>query len=249
MTNVNKLIQNHRSIRSFIDKDIPEEMLDSILFSAQAMPTSHNNQDISVIVLRDNVKKNIIAELSGNQKHIKDAPVFLIFVADLFKTHLACKKNNMVQNLENHLDTIITATFDAGIAMGAAIISAESLGLGITPIGGIRNNIAGVSKILELPEYTFPLVGLCLGFPYNIPDKKPRFPLPAFAHEEVYQKEAMEGYINEYDEIMNNYLIKIQREQEVNWSYRTSTSVSKPSSSAIESLLKEQKIIVKSQES
>ncbi|MCL2567229.1 MAG: nitroreductase family protein [Alphaproteobacteria bacterium] len=245
MSNVIKIIQNHRSIRSFIDKDIPDEILDNILLSAQAMPTSNNNQDISVIVLRDKVKKDIIAELSGNQKHIKDAPVFLVFVADLYKTHLAAKKNSMQQNLENPMDKIITATFDAGIAMGAAIIAAESQGLGATAIGAVRNNIAGVSKILELPEYVFPLVGLCLGFPYNIPDKKPRFPLPAFAHNEIYQKNAMEGYINEYDEIMSNYLMKVKREVEVNWSYRTASSMAKPSDSSLENLLREQKIIHK----
>ena len=172
MLNVNKIIQNHRSVRNFVDKDIPQDMLDTILLSAQAMPTSNNNQDISVIVIKDKTRKDIIAELSGNQKHIKDAPVFLIFVADLYKTFLACEKNNMEQNLENPLDKIVTASFDAGIALGGAIISAESLGLGITPIGGVRNNIERISKILELPEFVFPLVGLCLGFPYNIPDKK-----------------------------------------------------------------------------
>ncbi|MDR2008458.1 MAG: nitroreductase family protein [Alphaproteobacteria bacterium] len=245
MSNVIKSIQNHRSVRSFIDKEIPDEMLENILRSAQAMPTSNNNQDISVIVVCDKVKKNIIAELSGNQKHIKDAPVFLIFVADLYKTHLACKKNSMQQNLNNPLDKIITATFDAGIAMGAAIIAAESQGLGCVAIGAVRSNIAGVSKILELPEYVFPLVGLCLGFPYNIPDKKPRFPLPAFMHMEEYQASSMLGYINEYDEIMSNYLVKVQREVEINWSYRTASSMSKSSESAIESLLREQKIMEK----
>ncbi len=243
MLNVNKVIQNHRSVRNFVDKDIPQDMLDSILLSAQAMPSSNNNQDITIIVIKDKLRKDIIAELSGNQKHIKEAPVFLIFLADLYKTSLACEKNNIEQNLENPLDKIITATFDAGISMGSAIISAESLGLGVTPIGGIRNNLERISKILELPEYVFPLVGLCLGFPYNIPNKKPRFPLPAFKHDEVYKKEAIESYINEYDEIMQNYLIKIKREQEVNWSYNTAKSMSKKSDDSLEKLFVNQKII------
>ncbi len=243
MLNLNKIIQNHRSVRNFLDKDIPQEMLDNILLSAQAMPTSDNKQDLSVIVVKDKIRKNIIAELSGNQKHIKDAPVFLVFVADLYKTFLACKKNNVKQNLDNPLDKMITATFDAGIALGSAIISAESLGLGITPIGGIRNNIERVSKILELPEYVFPLVGLCLGFPYNIPDKKPRLPLPTFKHDETYKKEAMESYINEYDEIMQNYLIKIKREDEINWSYKISKSMSQKSDASFENLLIKQSII------
>lgn len=245
MLNVNKIIQNHRSVRNFVDKDIPQDMLDTILLSAQAMPTSNNNQDISVIVIKDKTRKDIIAELSGNQKHIKDAPVFLIFVADLYKTFLACEKNNMEQNLENPLDKIVTASFDAGIALGGAIISAESLGLGITPIGGVRNNIERISKILELPEFVFPLVGLCLGFPYNIPDKKPRFPLPAFKHDETYKKDAMDSYINEYDEIMQNYLVRVKREQEVNWSYNTAKSMSKKSNGSLDELLISQNILKK----
>ncbi|WP_253199371.1 nitroreductase family protein [Clostridium tagluense] len=39
-----KLIQDHRSIRSYLDKDISEEVLDQILKSAQAMPSSINAQ-------------------------------------------------------------------------------------------------------------------------------------------------------------------------------------------------------------
>ncbi len=42
MSNTIDLIKNHRSIREYLDKDIPEELVDEILKSAQAMPNSIN---------------------------------------------------------------------------------------------------------------------------------------------------------------------------------------------------------------
>ena len=52
-----KTIQNHRSIRSFLDKDIEDDLLDEIIQSAQAMPNSINGQQTSVIVIRKKPKQ------------------------------------------------------------------------------------------------------------------------------------------------------------------------------------------------
>ncbi len=242
MTNVNKGIQNHRSVRNFLNKSIPNDIINTVLLSAQAMPTSNNNQDISIIVVKDKVKKAMLSDLSGYQRHVADAPVFFVFIADLYKAYQACLTQGQAIDFKNPMDKIITATFDAGIAMGACIIAAESLGLGITPIGGIRNNLEEVVRILELPEYTFPLVGLCMGYPYDIPDKKPRMAFQTFMHEEVYDKEGVPTYIGEYDEIMENYLQKIKREQEINWTYSMAKAFSKESNNSLEELLRKQKI-------
>jgi FMN reductase [NAD(P)H] len=217
-----KLIQNHRSIRSFLEKDIDNEIIDEILRASQAMPTSINGQQTSVIVIRDKETKAQIAHLAGDQKWIEDAPVFLIYVLDFYKTHLAAKKNGLTQVIHESVEGTMVGTFDSGLAMAAAIISAESLGLGIVPIGGVRRNPGALIKLLNLPEYVFPAVGLAVGYPKDNSHKKPRLPFETFKHEEGYHTESLEKAIEQYDTEMEGYLKEIDREQEGNWSKFTS---------------------------
>lgn len=222
MNAIVKSIKNHRSIRQYSDKDVPEEMLNEILEASQAMPSSINSQEVSVVVVRDKLKKEKLAELTGNQSYIADAPVFLVFVMDMYKTYLAGEKTGNKQVIHESLEGIAAGVFDSGLAMGGAIIAAESLGLGIVPIGGVRRDPEGVIKLLNLPKYTYPLVGLVIGYPFDNSRQKPRFPLEAFKHNETYDKDKLKNLIDKYDENMEVYLKEIGREQEGNWSALTS---------------------------
>lgn len=217
-----KLIQNHRSIRSFLDKEIEDDILDEILKCAQAMPNSINAQQTSVIVVKDKEVKSKIAELTGGQKWIEEAPVFLVFIIDFYKTNLAAEKNGLKQVIHESIEGTLIGTFDAGLNMGAAIISAESLGLGIVPIGAVRQNPDEMIRLLDLPEYTFPVVGLAMGYPKDVPEQKPRLPFNTFKHVEKYHVDGLKEAIDDYDKEMEHYLKEIGRGQEGNWSENTS---------------------------
>ena len=54
------------------------------------------------------------------------------------------------------------------------VTAAESESLGICYIGGIRNNPGPVSALLRLPQGVYPVFGLCLGYPDQDPEIKPR---------------------------------------------------------------------------
>lgn len=223
MNNTIKSIKNHRSIRSYLEKDIPSEMLEAILEAAQAMPTSINGQQLSVVIVKDKVKKTKIAELTGNQHWIAQAPVFLVFVADFYKTSIAGEKNKMPSLIHESVEGMMVGTFDCGLAMGAAIVAAESMELGIVPIGAIRKNPEEMIRLLNLPERTFPVAGLVIGYPENNSAKKPRFPLQVFAHNETYQAKDMKRAVDDYDIVMADYYKKRASEtgdasQETNWS-------------------------------
>ena len=222
MNDVVKLIQNHRSIRSFQNKDISEEIIDEILKSSQSMPNSINGQQTSVIIIRNKEIKSQIAHLAGDQKWIEDAPVFLVFVMDFYKTHKAGEKTGNPQVIHESIEGTLAGSFDGGIAMGGAIIAAESLGLGIVPIGGVRKNPAEIIELLELPKYTYPLAGLAIGYPDKNSKKKPRMPFNTFKHNEKYHPEVLDEAIDAYDKEMEIYLKEIGREVEVNWSTATS---------------------------
>lgn len=222
MNDTIKLIQDHRSIRSFLNKDIDDEIIDEILKAAQSMPSSINGQQSSVIVIKDKETKAKIAQLAGNQRWIEEAPVFLVFLMDFYKTNLAAEKNGLNQVIHESVEGTMVGTFDAGLAMGAAIISAESLGLGIVPIGGVRRSPDELIKLLNLPPYTYPAVGLAVGYPKDHSRRKPRLPFETYKHKEVYQTEGLKEAIDRYDKDMEVYLNEIGLEKEENWSKYTS---------------------------
>jgi FMN reductase [NAD(P)H] len=142
---------------------------------------------------------------------------------DFYRTFLAGEKTGFKQIIHNDIEGILAGSVDVGIALGASTIAAESLGLGIVPIGGIRKNSEEVIKLLGLPKYTFPMVGLVVGYPADMSHKKPRVPFNSFSHKEIYDTKAVEESIDTYDDEMNIYLRDIGRsEKETNWSTFTS---------------------------
>ncbi len=221
MNKVIEVMKNHRSIRSFVNKEISEDMINELIDVAQAAPSSINGQQTSVIVIRDKEKRAKLAELAGGQPWIAAAPVFFLFVADFYKAKIASQNVNKPLIITDSVESIMVASVDAGLSMQNVITAAESLGLGIVPIGGIRKNPDEIIELLQLPEYTYPIVGLSLGYPADNSSIKPRMPRESYRHDEVYNKEKLPAIIEKYDKDLSIHLKHIGREQEIDWSNQT----------------------------
>lgn len=205
MSQVYEVISNHVSIRKYKNENIKNEDLDKILKSTQFAPSSINGQQWSVIVIKDKETKKKIAALAGGQKWIEQAPVFLIFVADYYRTALALKKENKeFKNIES-IEATMVSCVDIGIAFSNAMNVAESMGYGIVPIGAVRREPMEIIKLLELPKYVYPILGMCIGVPDEKPMKKPRMPEEAVIHREKYNKD-LEDLVNQYDETIKEYM-------------------------------------------
>ena len=162
---------------------------------------------MSIIVIKDQESKDKIAEYAGNQKHISQSPVFLLFVADFHRSKLACEKNGEDLIITDNMEGTLVGSIDVGIAIGSTIAAAESLGFGITCIGGVRKNPDKIIELLKLPDYVYPMVGMCIGYPdiENIPGKKPRLNKNAVVHKETYNPD-LSSYIDEFDKIIEDYM-------------------------------------------
>ena len=82
---MNKVIDSmlaHRSIRSYTDRTVSDEDLNSIIRAVQAAPNWVNLQLVSIIAVKNTDHRRRLAELCGNQVHIAEAPVFLVFCTD-----------------------------------------------------------------------------------------------------------------------------------------------------------------------
>lgn len=103
------------------------------------------------------------------------------------------------------IDTLLVGAHEVGIALEAAVVAAESLGLGTVPIGEVRKNAQEAVRELQLPKYVFPVLGLCIGYPTNDPGIKPRFPKQAVFFEETYNAD-LKDVLVEYDAQYAQYL-------------------------------------------
>ncbi|WP_409295006.1 oxygen-insensitive NADPH nitroreductase [Peribacillus sp. SCS-26] len=208
MNHVIETILNHRSQRAFEDKPLQPEQIRNIIESAQAASTSSFIQAYSIIGVTDPEKKRALAELAGNQPYVEKNGHLLIFCADLYRHTLIGRMEN--KDLEESLlstEKFMVACIDAALAAQNAAIAAESMGLGICYIGGIRNNLPEVSKLLKTPERVIPLFGMVIGTPLHVNDKKPRLPLQHVYMEEEYQQDekAYQSGLEEYNAVISEY--------------------------------------------
>ena len=205
-----ELLQKHRSIRKFTDKPVPDATVETIVRTGLSAATSSNLQGITVIRVRKSVTREAIATLAGGQAQVATAGAFLVWCADLHRSALACEigGGELQAGMTEHF---IIATVDVALAAQNAVVAAESLGLGICYIGGIRNNPQQVADLLRLPEQVYPVFGLCLGWPDQNPECKPRLPLSATLKEEFYDDSLDRDAIREYDKKMNTYYLSRTR--------------------------------------
>ncbi|MEN1069878.1 NADPH-dependent oxidoreductase [Listeria monocytogenes] len=192
MNDVLTLLRNHRSFRKYKKGvEIPEEKLDAIIRAAQAAPSWINGQHYSIIAIKDQERKNKMAELCGNQPYIAECSVFLCFVADFHRVKVASDMHGKSFQISGEEDLLMVAATDIGLCMQNALTAAESLGYGTICIGGLRRNIAATAEFLNLPEFVMPVVGLCIGVPDVEAPVKPRLPKEAVYFEETYQTDVM----------------------------------------------------------
>ncbi|WP_147802470.1 oxygen-insensitive NADPH nitroreductase [Alkalicoccus halolimnae] len=197
-----EMLLNHRSVRKFKEEPISEEVIMKLVEAAQMASTSSFIQAYSIIGIKDEQRKRRLAELAGEQNYVAENGHFFVFCADFHRHEIAGEMEAVqVKAAVESAEKMIVGITDATLAAQNCAVAAESLGLGICYIGGIRNNIEEVSKELHLPDHVIPVFGMCVGIPDADPSKKPRLPKEAVYFEETYpddefQKEQLEKYNN-----------------------------------------------------
>lgn len=197
----------HKSVRAYLPGPLPEGALQTIVAAAQSAATSSNLQTWSVVSVTDAAAKARFAAIAGNQKHIEQCPVFLVFLADLSRLrHLAEVEGEPSGGLD-YLESFLVAVIDAALAAQNAVVAAESMGLGTVYIGALRNNPQAVAEELGLPPEVLGVFGLCLGWPdpAGASDVKPRLSQDVVWHAERYRAPARPADIATYDDAMRAF--------------------------------------------
>lgn len=211
MNDVIETILAHRSVRSFTSTPLTKEQVKLIVKSAQAAATSSFVQAYTIIGVEDPKKKQELAVLAGNQSYVAENGYFFVFCADLYRLELAAEMEGKsgTETLES-TEKFMVALIDAALAAQNATLAAESMGLGICYIGGIRNRLPEVAKLLNLPDRVVPLFGLAVGYPTRKPGQKLRLPIENIFQVDGYEqdKEKLKNQLERYNEQISFYYSK-----------------------------------------
>lgn len=196
---------NHRTIRNFKPEPLPEDIVQTLLDVAMHTPTSRGIQNASIIRIKDQEKRDKLAEIGG-QDYVAKAPEYLLFIADLARAAAILEEMGLFPQSVATMDTFDEAFTDATLMVQNVVVAAESLGLGANILGNILNDPRAVIDAIGLPRYTFPVLGLTLGYPAEEPQLKPRMPkefrvmTDAYEHPESYLES-----LKDYDMEMHGY--------------------------------------------
>lgn len=194
-------IYQHRSIRAYKPDPVGRELVEQIVTAGQRASTSSNLQQYSVVVVTDEAKRAELATLCGDQAHIRQAPIFMAWCADLSRLRRVAERRNL-PNVAEYVENFLVSAVDVAILMQTATLAAESLGLGMCYIGAIRNNPQAVIELLQLPKLVFPISGMTLGWPAADPIHRPRIATSSIIHWEKYHPVSEEADLADYDQQM-----------------------------------------------
>ena len=152
------LISNRKSVRNYLDKQIPDEDLRKIFEAGSLAPSWMNVQSWKFILVKSQENKDLLSELSIGQQQVKNAKALIVCVADINAwedakiTHIKNPALNPALQCENGL-TIRTME-QVIYPISYMMLTAESLGISSCIIGAMGNEITQIqpevySKVKE----------------------------------------------------------------------------------------------------
>ncbi|NIP67473.1 nitroreductase [Candidatus Bathyarchaeota archaeon] len=145
------VIQTRRSVRSYKDDSIPEEVLNRVLEAVRVAPSGSNRQPWKFILVKDDGLKEKMVSFCNNQRFIAEAPLVVV----------ACGQR-LPLNRGGYMGEM-SVLLDVSIAFTHLILSARAEGLGTCWIGAFDNQ--ELKKLLGVPEGYEVVAATPLGYP------------------------------------------------------------------------------------
>ena len=155
------LAKKRKSVRKYLEKPVPRELIDKCLEAARLAPSACNSQPWSFIVVENTDLKNQIVQetmtgLYSLNKFAFSAPVLIVVVRE---------KSKYAARLAGTLRDVKYSLLDIGITCDHFTLQAAELGLGTCWIGWFNDK--KIKKILGLQKSAQIDVVLALGYPQD----------------------------------------------------------------------------------
>ena len=191
-------ILDRRTHRRYADRPVPEDMLDLLFACAFSASAKSDLQQASVVRVADPALRAEVAALIPGMPWIGTAPVFMVCAATggASGASASCAAKPFAND---HFDAAFNPAVDTALAMQTFILSAEAMGLGCCPISVVRNHSFRIGELLGLPEWVFPVAGLCIGWPAARGYISMRVPPSVTVHTDRYDDGKLAAGIDAYD--------------------------------------------------
>lgn len=167
-------IKGRRSIRAFLETDVPYEMVEKLIEAARWAPSAGNIQPWEFIIVRNPETKRRLVEAALGQSFIEEAPVVIVVCAD---------EERSARGYGIRGRTLYCIQ-DTAAAIQNIHLAAHALGLGTCWVGAFREEEA--RKILEIPDGVRPVAIIPVGYPAESPSPRSRRPLKQIIHYEKF---------------------------------------------------------------
>jgi len=165
MAVVNKLLYERRSIREWIDRPVPDAMIERILEAGRAAPIGCNLGELRFIILRDPEEKKMIwSDISTENA------IIIVICYDIRVSRVVGQDRSVPQN----------PGFDAAAAADHMLLMAHALGLGAVWLSEVKVPQSTGQKFKEqygLPDYLEVALHIAVGWPAIGTIKSKRTPL------------------------------------------------------------------------
>ena len=158
-----EVVKKRQCVRSYLEKEVPEDLIQKILELANLSPSAGNLQARKVIVVKDlALRRKLKATCNGFRRFLVEPPV--IFVICSVPEESATRFGSRGKDLYALQDATIFACY-----LQLAVVS---LGLSSCWVGSFDEK--QVSEILKLPENLVPVAMIPVGFSKEKPGEKSR---------------------------------------------------------------------------
>lgn len=182
--NTTELLLNHRTVRKYQNRAIPQEVMNRILECGMRASNTGNMQIYSVVVTQEAANKEALSKLHYGQGSTCGA--YLTICVDVNRYHHWCRMNECDEPYNNFL-WLMSGTVDASLCAQNICVAAEAEGLGFCYLGTVMYNTQAIADLLHLPKGVVPVITLSMGYPDENPQMSERLPLNGTVHYETYK--------------------------------------------------------------
>jgi FMN reductase (NADPH) len=193
------LLKDHRSVRRYApDRPVPDADIRTAVEAGQSASTSSAVQSYCLLHVTDPAHRRRLVELTGHQTKVERCGAFFVVCGDTRRHRLACTRAGVPYDAR--LEAFLVAVVDASLFAQNLVVAFESMGYGICYVGGLRDRLPDVQRMLGFPSGVYPLYGLCVGVPDERPAARPRLAPEAVCFRDRYPTDdEVLAHLDEYD--------------------------------------------------
>ncbi len=210
-------LNNRTSVRKFTNRPVNTDTLNEILDTVMHTATSTYSQQASIIRITSGEIKNEISKIC-NQDYIKTAPELWIFIADSHRNMKILEESGNKRETTSNIDIFFQGFTDAVLLAQNTANLIDCFEMGSVFLGSILNDTEKLIELLQLPTYTFPVLGLAFGHPAEITEVKPKLPKEKRVFENKYHdSNNFKTDLKDYNDRVYEYYQKRAPEKQIDF--------------------------------